>query len=139
MATSPVSIISQWGRVPCINRNSNITGYTVRYSTDGGSTVSVSVSGTGQSERTYTATLLAPSTNYSIQVAAVTSTGATGPFSITVNETTPPPISESVRYCWLFLQQIQQGLKIYYLTTEALWASTASPTICFYIQAWYCC
>ena len=97
MATSPVSIIIQWGRVPCINRNSNITGYTVHYSRGGGSTVSVSVSGTDQSERTYTATLLVPSTNYSIQVAAVTSTGVTGPFSTTVTETTSPPRSESVQ------------------------------------------
>ena len=96
MVTSSVSIIIRWGRVPCINRNSIITGYTVHYSTGGGSTVSVSVSGTGQSERTYTATLLAPSTSYSIQVAAVTSTGVTGPFSTTVTETTPPPRSESV-------------------------------------------
>ena len=101
MATSPVSILIRWGRVPCINRNSNITGYIVRYSTYYGSTVSVSVSGTGQIERTYTATLLAPSTNYSIQVAAVTSTGVTGPFSSTVTEVTSPPRSESVRYSWL--------------------------------------
>ena len=97
MATSPVTIIIRWGRVPCINRNSNITGYTVRYSRGGGSTVSVSVSGTDQSERTYTATRLAPSSNYSIQVAAVTSTRVTGPFSTTVTETSPPR-SESVRY-----------------------------------------
>ena len=96
MATSPVSILIRWGRVPCINRNSNITGYTVHYSTGGGSTVSVSVSGTGPSERTYTATLLVPSTSYSIQVAAVTSTGVTGPFSTTVNETTSPPQRESM-------------------------------------------
>ena len=98
MTTSPVSILIRWGRVPCINRNSNITGYTVHYSRGGGSTESVSVSGTGQSERTYTATRLVPSTSYSIQVAAVTSTGATGPFSSTVTETTSPPRSESVRY-----------------------------------------
>ena len=98
MATNPVSIIIRWSRVPCINRNSNITGYTVHYSTGYGSTMSAFVSGTGQSERTYTATPLAPSTSYFIQVAAVTSTGVTGPFSITVNETTSPPQSESVRY-----------------------------------------
>ena len=98
MATNPVTIIVRWGRVPCINRNSNITGYTVRYSRGGGSTVSVSMSGTGQSERTYTATLVAPSTSYSIQVAAVTSTRVTGPFSTTVTERTSPPRSECVRY-----------------------------------------
>ena len=101
MVTSPVSILIQWSRVPCINRNSNITGYTVHYSTGGGSTESVSVSGTDQSERTYTATLLVPSTSYSILVVAVTSTGTTGPFSTTVTETTSPPRSESVRYSWL--------------------------------------
>ena len=106
MTTNPVTIIVQWGPVPCINRNSDITGYTVHYSTDDvmivyytrdGGSKNVFVSGTDQSERTYTATLLAPSTNYSIQVAAVTSTGVTGPFSTTVTETTSPPRSESVR------------------------------------------
>ena len=96
MATNPVSILIRWGRVPCVNRNSIITGYTVHYSTGGGSTVSVSVSGTGYSERAYTATPLLINTSYSIQVAAVTSTGVTGQFSTTVTETTPPPRSESV-------------------------------------------
>ena len=86
MATSPVSIIVRWERVPCINRNSNITGYIVRYSTGGGSTVNVSVFGTDQSDRICTVTLLAPSASYSIQVAAVTSSGTTGPFSATITE-----------------------------------------------------
>ena len=86
MATSPVSIIVRWERVPCINRNSNITGYIVRYSTGGSSTVNVSVFGTDQSDRICTVTLLAPSTSYSIQVAAVTSSGTTGPFSATITE-----------------------------------------------------
>ena len=99
LATNPVSIIIQWGRVPCINRNSNITGYMVRYSTGGSSTVDVSVSGTGQSDRVYTATLLAPNTSYSIQVAAVTSTGVTGPFSATVTEKTLPPEGERLLLC----------------------------------------
>ena len=94
-ATNPDSIILRWGRVPCMNRNSNITGYMVRYSTGGGSTVDVSVSGTGQSDRTYTALWLAPNTSYSIQVAAVTSTGATGPFSTTITEEMLRPKSEA--------------------------------------------
>ena len=67
----------------------------VRYSTGGGSTVDVSVSGTGQSDRTYTALWLAPNTSYSIQVAAVTSTGATGPFSTTITEEMLRPKSEA--------------------------------------------
>ena len=95
MATNPDSIIIRWGRVPCINRNSNITGYMVRYSTGGGSTVDASVSGTDQSDRTYTATLLAPNASYSIQVAAVTSTGAIGPFSTTISEEMLCPKSEA--------------------------------------------
>ena len=93
LATSPISITIRWGRVPCINRNSNITGYIVRYSKDGGRTVDVTVSGTGQSDRTYTATSLAPNTSYSIQVAAVNSTGEIGPFSTTVTVKTLPPES----------------------------------------------
>ena len=93
LATSPISITIRWGRVPCINRNSNITGYIVRYSKDGGRTVDVTVSGTGQSDRTYTATSLAPNTSYSIQVAAVNSTGEIGPFSTNVTVKTLPPES----------------------------------------------
>ena len=88
-------MIIQWGRVPCMTRNSNITGYMVRYSTGGGITVNVSVSGTDQSDRTYTASWLAPNTSYSIQVAAVTSTGATGPFSTTITEEMLRPKSEA--------------------------------------------
>ena len=99
MATNPDSIIIQWGRVPCMNRNSNITGYMVRYSTGGGSTVDASVSGTEKSDRTYTASWLAPNISYSIQVAAVTSTGAIGPFSATITEKTSPPESELSLLC----------------------------------------
>ena len=102
MATNPDNIIIQWGRVPCMNRKSNITGYMVRYTTGGGSTVDVSVSGTGQSDRTYTATLLAPNASYSIQVAAVTSTGAIGPFSNTVTEEMLPPKSEALYFIKMF-------------------------------------
>ena len=81
--------------MPCINRNSNITGYMVRYKRDGGHTVDISVSGTGQSDRICTPTLLAPNTSYSIQVAAVKDTGTTGPFSATITEKTLPPESEA--------------------------------------------
>ena len=50
----------------------------------------------GESERTHTATLLAPNTSYSIQVAAVTSTGTTGAFSTNITVKTSPLKSESV-------------------------------------------
>ena len=95
LATSPVSFTIRWTRVLCLNRKSNITGYMVRYSTGGGSSEDVSVSGTGQSDRICTLTLLVPNTSYSIQVAAVTSTGAIGPFSTTIAEKTLPPEGEA--------------------------------------------
>jgi len=143
MATSPVSILIHWGRVPCINRNSNITGFTVHYNSDGGSTVNVSVSGTGQSERTYTATLLVPSTNYSIQVAAITSTGITGPFSTTVNETTSPPRSESVTSVHVVYDNLMMHLSVtedMHLLTHRCsgfeWCYHPKPWLCTLGQYW---
>ena len=100
-ATSPVSIITRWGHVPCIDRNSDITKYTVRYSAGGKIEMDEFVYGTGESERTHTATLLVPNTSYSIQVAAVTNAGITGPFSTNITVKMSPPRGESVRYPWL--------------------------------------
>ena len=105
-----------------MTRNSNITGYMVCYSTGGGSTVNVSVSGTDQSDRTYTASWLVPNTSYSIQVAAVTSTGTIGPFSTTVTEKTLPPESELLLLCMLaslFVRvyvpsDVNEGLHIFF-------------------------
>ena len=105
LAASPVSIIIQWGRVSCINRNSHIKGYMVHYS-GRGRTRNVFVSGTGQSDRTYTATWLAPNTSYSIQVAAVNSTGDIGPFSTTVTEKTLPPESKILLFCMVAKLQV---------------------------------
>ena len=49
------SITVQWGRVSCIDRNSEITGYTVRYGqTDSTTTLGMeSVSGTSVSDRVF--------------------------------------------------------------------------------------
>ena len=82
------SITVQWGRVSCIDRNSEITGYTVQYSQTGSfTTVMESVSGTSDSDRMFTASGLIPHTSYTFEVAAVSSEGA-GPFSTgTVVET----------------------------------------------------
>ena len=74
------SITVQWGRVSCIDRNSEITGYTVRYGQTG-STTTVMESVSGTSDRMFTASGLIPLTDYSFEVAAVSSEGATGPFS----------------------------------------------------------
>ena len=51
----------------------------MRYSPVGGTAVNDSISGTNH--RTYTLVGLTPSTNYSIEVAAVNSDGGVGPFS----------------------------------------------------------
>ena len=76
------SITVQWGRVSCIDRNSEITGYTVQYGQTGSTTtVMESVSGTSDSDRMFTASGLIPRTSYTFEVAAVSSEGTTGPFS----------------------------------------------------------
>ena len=73
------SITVQWGAVDCICRNRDITGYTVRYGVQGnGSKQTVNVSG-GEATQAIISELT-PSTNYSIEVAAVNSVG-TGVYS----------------------------------------------------------
>ena len=64
------SITVQWGPVNCIQRNGDITGYSVRYGIQGdGNTLTMSVSGGGETETIIPG--LQSSTNYSIEVAAV--------------------------------------------------------------------
>ena len=73
------SITVQWGAVDCIRRNGDITGYTVRYGVQGnGSTQAKNASG-GRATQTIISGLT-PTTNYSIEVAAVNSVG-TGVYS----------------------------------------------------------
>ena len=78
-ATS-TTITVQWGEVECIHRNGEITGYSVRY-IGGGSTDTRSVSG-GDTRRT-TISGLIPSTDYTIEVAAVNNEG-TGQYSVSI-------------------------------------------------------
>ena len=82
--STPTTITVQWGMVPCIHRNGEITGYSVRYS-GGGSTDTVSVSGANARQTTISG--LTPSTDYTIEVAAVNSVG-TGPYSSAIIEAT---------------------------------------------------
>ena len=71
---SSSSITVQWGMVPCIHHNGDITGYSVQYGVVGsGSTQTMSVSGGSVTEATISS--LMSSTTYSIQVAAVNSAG----------------------------------------------------------------
>ena len=82
-ATTSTTITIQWGAVPCMDQNSEITGYKVRYGPVGSSqraTDAVSVS--GSTGGMYTLTGLIPFTNYSTEVAAVNTNGDTGPFSL---------------------------------------------------------
>lgn len=80
--TTSTSVVVVWGTVVCIDRNSNITGYTVRYTPSSSSgTNGVMVAGTGESGGMLTIENLAPSTQYTIQVAAVSNNGAVGEFS----------------------------------------------------------
>ena len=80
------SITVQWGAVDCIHRNGDITGYRVQYGVQGNrSTQTKNVSG-----RVATQTIisgLTPSTNYSIEVAAVNNVG-TGVYSNVIYQLT---------------------------------------------------
>ena len=61
----------------CIEQNSRILKYTVRYGPVGGTAVNDSVSGTNH--QTYNAVGLTLSTNFPTEVAAVNSDGGVGP------------------------------------------------------------
>ena len=71
------SVTISWGEVPCQDQNSVIVGYKVLYGT-----VTSGVGGTvATSGRALTVNGLSPYTNYSIEVSAVNSDGAMGPYS----------------------------------------------------------
>ena len=87
-ATGRATILVQWERVDCIDRNSDITGYMVSYGQPGnGDSETRTVMGTA--DRTYTVMGLNASTEYFVMVAAMNSDGATGPFSNPVFQQTP--------------------------------------------------
>ena len=70
------SITVQWDRVSCIDRNSEITGYTVRYrKTSNSAFTTRTLSGTSSVNRRLTANGLEPCTRYRFEVAAVNSQG----------------------------------------------------------------
>ena len=72
------SITVQWGEVPCIHRNGEITGYTVEVTLSGMVVRTENVN--DGSARRGTVSGLTPATEYIVQVAAVNSAG-TGPYS----------------------------------------------------------
>ena len=79
------SITVQWGAVDCIHRNGYITGYSVRYGIQ-----TKSVSGGGSTQTIIFG--LTPSTEYSIEVAAVNSAG-TGVYSNAIMQITQGRVS----------------------------------------------
>ena len=88
-ATTSTTITIQWGAVPCMDQNSEITGYKVRYGPVGSSQRATdAVTGSASTGGMYTLTGLIPFTNYSIEVAAVNSNGDIGPFTLPVVDST---------------------------------------------------
>ena len=74
------SITVQWGAVDCIHHNGDITGYSVRYGEVGsGSTQTMSVSGTSVTEATVSG--LRFSTEYFIEIAALSGGNMIGVYS----------------------------------------------------------
>ena len=79
------SITVQWGEVPCMDRNGEITGYTVDATLSGGMVIATeNVDG---SARRGTVSGLNPTTAYTVTVAAVNSVGS-GTFSDGISITT---------------------------------------------------
>ena len=66
-----------WDAIECLERNGEITDYTVVFQQQGGAEVPGEVNAR---ERSFTASGLTPHTNYTFRVAGVNSNG-TGPFS----------------------------------------------------------
>ena len=83
------SITVQWGEIPCSERNGEITGYTVEYSsTNPPHSGSLTVSGANRSLVTIVGGLI-PRTNYSFQVRAQEASSSEST-SGTAKTTTPP-------------------------------------------------
>ena len=79
------SITITWDEVKCINRNSNITGYMIKYNGTNAAT----------STHQFIASQLFPSTNYIFQIAAMSSHGI-GPYSNITTASTSSPLSNVV-------------------------------------------
>ena len=74
---TPNSITLRWSPVECIHRNGDITGYSIRVLRNGAMERFIEVQGDTREATVYG---LTPSTQYTVQVAAVNSAG-TGPYS----------------------------------------------------------
>ena len=73
VTSSTISV--QWGSVPCIHQNGDITGYSVQYGLMGSGQKPVTMSVSGGSKTETTLSNLTPETSYWITVAAVNTDG----------------------------------------------------------------
>ena len=76
-SVTATSVNVSWNEIECTERNGMITNYTVEFSSLGGSVIPGVLM---VNERRFTASGLAPFTNYTFQVAGINRNG-TGPFS----------------------------------------------------------
>ena len=91
-STNSRSVSVSWNTIECIERNGEITNYTVVFQEQGGAMIPGEVN---VMNRTFTASGLTPHTNYIFSVAGVNING-TGPFSdvtvVTTDEDSEPKI-----------------------------------------------
>ena len=129
VSTSDVTsfnVTVQWGAVDCIDRNGDITGYSVRYGVQGnGSTQTMSVSGDGTTEATITG--LTPSTTYFIEVAAVNSAG-TG-----VNSSAVTRLTLGTKLCMMCCVRLAVYTVPYYMYLT-LTSNPCDPCVLDFIQ-----
>ena len=79
-STTSRSVSVSWSTIECIERNGEITNYTVVFQEQGGAVIHGEVN---VMDRTFTASGLTPHTNYTFRVAGVNSNG-TGPYTNTL-------------------------------------------------------
>ena len=88
LVNSSTTITVQWGEVPCIHQNGEITGYSVQYEVMGSSEPQSEMVSGDSSGGTATISGLTRQTMYTVQVAAVNSAG-TGEYSDLLTIETP--------------------------------------------------
>ena len=76
-STTSRSVSVSWSTIECIERNGEITNYTVVFQEQGGAVIPGEANAM---DRTFTASGLTPHTNYTFRIAGVNSNG-TGPYT----------------------------------------------------------
>ena len=92
VTTSGVTSISiQWDEVACVERNGEITGYSVRYEQSSSELMkTATISGNSAEDRMFSIDRLLIRTNYSFEVAAINSDGI-GDYGLVTMGTTAVP------------------------------------------------